>query len=185
MGARADVVVVTGPPAAGKTTVAEELAKRLRIPIISKDTLKETLYEQFGAADELQEPIDRAALALLFSVVEAQLAAGVSVVAESNFDANSDVGPFHRLVGRSGARIIQIHCSGDTERIVSKFVRRAESGDRHAGHQDDPADADELRAKLAAHLWDPLELPGELIEVDIIERNVDFDALAERVRTLR
>jgi predicted kinase len=177
------VVVVTGPPAAGKTTVAEDLARLLRIPIISKDTLKETLYEQFGSADELQEPIERAALALLFSVVETQLEARVSVVAESNFDANSDVHPFHRLAERYDVRIVQIHCTGATEAIVEKFVDRAVSGERHAGHQDEPADREEIRAKLEAGLWDALDLPGELIQINVIDTDPDMEALAERVRS--
>ena len=45
------VVVVTGPPAAGKTTVARELACRLRLPLIAKDTIKEALFDGLGTGD--------------------------------------------------------------------------------------------------------------------------------------
>ena len=39
------LVVVSGMPSSGKTTVAEELARRLRLPLIAKDAIKESLYE--------------------------------------------------------------------------------------------------------------------------------------------
>ena len=45
------VVVVTGPPAAGKTTIAREVAARLRLPLITKDTIKEALFDGLGTAD--------------------------------------------------------------------------------------------------------------------------------------
>jgi predicted kinase len=38
-------------PSSGKTTVAEGLAERLRLPLIAKDDIKESLYESLGAPD--------------------------------------------------------------------------------------------------------------------------------------
>ncbi len=46
------LVVVTGPPAAGKTTIAAELRARLGIPLLAKDTLKETQPEPGSARRE-------------------------------------------------------------------------------------------------------------------------------------
>jgi hypothetical protein len=159
--------------------VAEELAKRLKVPFISKDTFKETLYETFGSGEGLEERIDTAALAILFSVVGSQLAEGVSVTAESNFHAESDVGPFRRLTADHDARVVQIHIGGDTDALVEKFVRRAESGERHPGHGDDAGDADELRAMLESGHWRPLDLPGLLVEADMHE---DEEEIVARVR---
>jgi predicted kinase len=178
------LVVVTGPPATGKSTVAEDLATRLRVPFISKDLLKEALYDTFGYGDDVEEKLDRAALALLFTVVEAQLEAGVSVVAESNFDAETDTGPFRRIVRDHGVRLAQIHCRASSEAILQNFADRAESGRRHPGHQDEAEDVAEVRAKLDAGLWDPLDLPGELIELPVLETDVDHDVLARDVREL-
>ena len=169
MAGRARLFVVRGPPASGKTSVAEELAKRLKVPFVSKDTFKERLYEVFGAGDEIEERIDAAALAILFAVVESQLAEGVSVTAESNFDSASDVGPFQRLTDAHDVEVVQIHIDGDNEALVEKFARRAASGKRHPGHGDEPGDADELRAKLEAGHWKPLQLPGTLVEADMHE----------------
>jgi adenylate kinase family enzyme len=45
------LVVVTGPPAAGKTTIGRELSSQLRLPLISKDTIKEALFDELGFGD--------------------------------------------------------------------------------------------------------------------------------------
>ena len=149
------------------------------MPFISKDMFKETLYDTFGSGEELEDQIDRAALAILFSVVDKQLGEGVSVTAESNFDANSDVAPFRRLVDDHDVRVVQIHVGGETDALVEKFARRSVSGKRHPGHGDDPGDADELRAKLDAGLWEPLDLPGVLVQADMHE---DEEEIVTRVR---
>jgi hypothetical protein len=158
--------------------VAEELAERLKVPFASKDTFKEAMYETLGSSDALEERIDAAALAILFRVVDAHLAAGVSVTAESNFDSDSDVEPFRRIAGR-GVEIVQVHIGGETDALVEKFARRAASGERHPGHRDTPDDADELRRKLEAGLWEPLDLPGTLVRADMDE---DEEEIVERVR---
>jgi 2-phosphoglycerate kinase len=42
------LVIVTGPPGAGKTAIATELRTRLGLPLITKDALKELLGAALG-----------------------------------------------------------------------------------------------------------------------------------------
>ena len=170
------LVVVTGPPASGKSSIARDLAEELEIPFLSKDELKERLYEELGSGDELEEAIERSSTAILYSVARSNLTVGVSVLVESNFDRESDTAPLREL----GARIVQVHCGGDTNALVRHFAERSASGDRHPGHDDDPEDADELRRKIESGLWDPLDLPGELIRVDASRGHVDVRSIASR-----
>jgi hypothetical protein len=114
-------------------------------------------------------------------VVESQLQEGVSVTAESNFDAETDVEPFRRLTEQYAADLLQIHIGGEVDALVAKFVRRAASGKRHPGHHDEPGDADELREKLESGLWEPLELPGRLVRADMHE---DEETIVARVRAV-
>jgi predicted kinase len=157
------LVVVTGPPASGKSSLARDLAAELRIPFLSKDEFKERLYEEIAAGDEAEAAIERAALAILYSVAASNLQVDVSVLVESNFDTESDVQPLRSL---GAARIVQVHCGGDTDELVEHFRERSQRGERHPGHDDEPEDAEELRRKIESGLWEPLDLPGELIRVD-------------------
>lgn len=177
------LIVVTGAPATGKTTIAEELADRLGVPIISKDTLKEALYETIGSGGDVEDAIERAALAILFSVVDSQLAAGVSVIAESNFDSSSDLAPFRELCGRRELELVQIHVRRDSEELLRAFAERAEGDKRHPGHGDEPEDVDEVRMRLERGDWDALDLPGETIEHDTSGGDQRVDDLVERLRS--
>lgn len=51
-------ILVTGIPAAGKSTMAETLAENLKLPVISKDTVKELLFDCVGfrSREEKGEP---------------------------------------------------------------------------------------------------------------------------------
>ena len=45
------VILVTGLPAAGKTTVSRALSEALTLPLLSKDTIKESLFDVLGVRD--------------------------------------------------------------------------------------------------------------------------------------
>jgi predicted kinase len=178
------LLVVSGPPAGGKTSIAEDLAERLRVPFVSKDMFKERLYETFGSGDELEDRVEEASLAMLYDVAGAQLDAGVSVMAESNFDRRSDLEPLRRLQREHGARIVQVHCTRPKEKLLERFVGRIEEGRRHPGHGDEPEDVDEVERLLEEGIWEPLELDGELLRVDKDDPAFDVDDLARRIAEL-
>jgi dephospho-CoA kinase len=45
------VVVVSGAPGAGKSTLAVPLARALGFPLVSKDVIKESLFDSLGQVD--------------------------------------------------------------------------------------------------------------------------------------
>ena len=163
---RALLVVVTGPPASGKSTLARELSSRLGIAQVGKDLIKEALYD--ALADERPSPqrLDGAAFALLLRLADAQLRTGVPFVIESAFDRNSTLDPILDLRERRDARLVQIHCARAPARLLAHFAERAESGTRHRVHGDEVGDVHALRRDLDNGRWQPLDLPGELIEID-------------------
>jgi predicted kinase len=63
------VLLVTGLPATGKTTVARALAYALAVPMLAKDGIKEPLLELLGAADmAASRRLSDASFAALFSL---------------------------------------------------------------------------------------------------------------------
>ncbi|MGH8284210.1 MAG: AAA family ATPase [Steroidobacteraceae bacterium] len=50
---RSFLIIVTGLPASGKTTLARGLAARHRVPLLAKDLVKEPLLDALGAEDAL------------------------------------------------------------------------------------------------------------------------------------
>ena len=157
------LVVVTGPPASGKTTLARDLATGLRVTVLSKDTFKETLYEVFGSGEELEAVIERAGLALLSAAAAQQLESSLPVIVESDFDRAGDEDLLRRLVVDHGARLLQVYCDTPDDEVVDRFRRRASSGERHPGHGDQPQDAAEIERQLREGRWEPLELDAPLL----------------------
>lgn len=51
MESRLPLVLVTGLPASGKTTLAQGLAAMLELPLIAKDRYKELLFDVLGVKD--------------------------------------------------------------------------------------------------------------------------------------
>lgn len=41
-------ILMAGVPAAGKSTMANAIAKQLKLPVISKDMIKELLFDNIG-----------------------------------------------------------------------------------------------------------------------------------------
>lgn len=75
------LVIVGGAPGAGKTTVARELAHRLRLALITKDHIKEALGDALGVGDrERSRQLGVAAYAVMWSVARRTLEAGAGVV---------------------------------------------------------------------------------------------------------
>ena len=167
------LVVVTGMPSSGKTTVAEELARRLRLPLLAKDTIKEALYESLGADDVAASGrLGAAAYGLIFALARTMLAAQVSVILEGNFFHDQEA----ELMGLPAHRLIQVHCAAPLAVLLDRYARRA----RHPGHHD-AEKITELPARFESGAHSPLQLDGRLIQLDTT-RPVEFAALVERIR---
>ena len=164
------LIVVSGPPAAGKTTLAEALRERLGLPLVAKDTLKEALGGALGTVgrDESSR-LGGAVHEAMRVVVTELLAQGVSVIAEANFTRRSWL-----LDGLPPCSVVQVHVSA--EPAVLRERLRERDTHRHPVHYDREA-ADEIAARTAGGEWDALPLDGELIRIDTTDGFPDPDTL--------
>jgi predicted kinase len=128
----ADLVIILGSPASGKTTLARRLSHDLMLPLLSKDDIKEALFDVLGTDDrEWSRRLSEASFTALTRLARTQLAAGRSCIVEGNW--RSMHGPVLRTVlAAHAARALQIWCCADPSEIVRRFTARS----RHAGHLD-------------------------------------------------
>jgi predicted kinase len=158
------LVVVTGPPAGGKSMLARRLAPALNLPVISKDDLKVILYDTLGwGGRERDRKVSDAAYALMYHLAEIEMRAGRSLMLEANFrrEAGQRIAA---LQEQYGYRLIQIRCWASREVLVSRMKARAASRERHPGHADRETLENELEGLLAS--GSRLSLDGPIVEVE-------------------
>ncbi len=161
------VIIVTGAPAAGKTTLSRRLARDLRLPLVSKDDIKETLFDTLGWSDDVEwaRQLGIASWNVLYQHVEHLLAAGLSAITESNFEARFADERWRQINVRQDCRFIQLLCWADDAIVTQRYVARIADGSRHPGHVDRMS-TDEYGAASLRSRYTLLDLPGQQRPVD-------------------
>lgn len=177
------LIIVSGPPASGKSTLARQIARELGLPLLHKDGIKESLFDSLGWQDRAwSKRLGIATYRLLYYFVEVELAAGLSLVVESNFAAVATA-EFKRLQEKYPFRPFQVMCFADGKTLVERYTARANDPARHPGHVDLETLA-EIEEVLSRGRLEPLDLGGEIMEIDTTDfYKIDVAGIVARLRT--
>ncbi len=181
------LIVVNGPPAAGKTTLAEHLEHALRLPHFAKDRIKETLYELDDSDDWHAQLADRdfnrqlgaVSIRLMYEAAETVLTAGDSVIIEANLLPDLAGPALVAIEERTGCRLLQVFVTAETGTLIERFVTRQQSHERHLGHRLPDGIGDNLADRLP---WPPLVI-DDTLEVDTTDLDgLDYAPLLRQIR---
>ena len=135
---RQHLVIVTGPPATGKSTLAPLVASRYGSTLLAKDEIKEELFDTLGTGDAgWSRRLSDASFATMFALAGDALGSGGSVVLEGNMRVGAHEGAIRALLTRSSSiRCVQVLCTVAEDVRRERIERRAREPLRHAGHLD-------------------------------------------------
>ncbi len=178
------LIIITGLPGTGKTTLGRKLAEELRLPFICKDDIKELLFDGLGWQDrEWSKKIGGSSYDLLYFITESLLKAEKSLIVETNFNPKFADKKFLDLKEKYNFLPFQIRCTTDGEILLDRFTKRANSDDRHPGHIDSGS-LDEWRPILLQGKIEALNVGGEIFDIDTSDFNkVDYDKLFSAIKS--
>jgi predicted kinase len=166
----APLILVTGVPGAGKSTLARQLATSLDAALLSLDEIKESLYEAGAHLD------DRMALRLAAEQELARRAAAEprAVVVDIWVAPGRDEARTARWIGPLARPVVEVLCRVPAGVAVARYRSRRRAGPHL------PPDADMLcRIETAAAAIAPQCL-GPTVEVDTVGV-VDVNRLVKRI----
>ena len=175
------LLIVNGHPATGKTALAEFLSRRLALPLLSKDYVKETLGDQLGTASyEDSTRLGRAAFEIIFTLAGSWLKSGVSVILESPLRAYIEDSRIARLERECPCTATQIVLTANPSILSQRYRRRSRDPSRHRTHFDHERFS--LIDAMVAEPLKPLTVSAGTLTVDTSDwTKVDYDSILEWV----
>ena len=153
------LIVVTGRPGSGKTTLAKKLGERARLPVISRDEIKEGYVRTMGVPHAQLPEGNQAATDMFFRTVEALLDGGVSLIAEAAFQHRLWSARLEKLKAKAGIRII-VCLPGDDRTAYSRYLQRRERDSLRAYFHGDAGEGRDMPP------YDPPKLDAPTFYVD-------------------
>lgn len=127
-------ILIAGAPACGKTTLARGLSKELSIPAVSKDEIKERLFDTAGFRSRGEKvALGQGSEQILYYFAARLLDAGQPVILENNFENSSQEGLAALFAPRS-CRALTLLLQAEPDTLYARYLQREKSPARHLGH---------------------------------------------------
>ena len=156
------LIVVSGPPGSGKTTLAHKIAAAVGCPVVSRDEIKQGMaHAAAGFTGAPGDELTRRTFPVFFAVLDLLLRSGVTTVAEAAFQDHVWRPRLEEL--RSLAEIRVVHCMVAADVAFARITRR---------EQDDPlrrvhaAPGDETGHEAAHRAFRRVNIAVPALEVD-------------------
>ncbi|NLW79917.1 MAG: ATP-binding protein [Ruminococcaceae bacterium] len=191
-------ILIAGMPASGKTTFARHLSAQLLLPMISKDCLKELMYDTIGFKSKAEKvTLSITASEILYYFADSLMAAGVSFILENNFE-NVQKPRLSKLLQQYSYEPLTVRFVGDVQVIYKRYLNRNTSAERHGGHktsyawphQDSkilnaPPSFEEFISGVQTRGIGDFSIGGEEIQVDVTDfSQLSYETLVGQIRNM-
>ena len=177
------LIIITGLPGTGKTSLGKEIASNFNLPFISKDAFKEILFDVLGSKDrEWSKKIGMASYDILYHITEENLKANKSLIIETNFDPSFANKKIHEFTKKYNFTPFQIRCITNGKILFQRFKERSNSSERHEGHCDND-NLEKWGPVLEKGSIEALEIDGETFDIDTTDfEKINYKELFNKIK---
>lgn len=172
------VIIVSGAPGSGKTTMAKRLADYLMLPHIERDRITRGMEYTRGG-----ERVDRVTegLPMFFKHVESMLEDGISLVTDGTLYAGISESDYkNHIIPRAFAVNVHTRAKNEKQRFIDREMNReGQSSDWVQDHL-------KVLDRIYTQTVDPIDLGIPVIEVDATDGYYpNVDEIIKQITTLR
>ena len=174
------LLIVSGQPAAGKTTMSERLGRDLGLPVVHRDRLRRYVFGEINAIAEARDLLPTAGDRLVLGVLSLIHDAGGGVILDGNFNTERHMAPVRDYVAARDLTVAEVCLWGDPAVLRERFIERA----------DPPltSDLEPYFNQVVQRPREPVLTPTDVIEqLDTTDLGVvdqRYDRILTRMRTV-
>lgn len=173
------LIVITGPPASGKSTLAKLLAQQIHLPLLSRDELKEGYLQTLKLNhNEASAATGKIIYDTFFEITELFLSKNISLIIEAAFQDKLWRSILALLSEKAVIKIIV--CKTKVELIQERFSKRAASNaNREMFHGDESMSKEQLDLLTVNYQPPKLNIPTLFVDTTesynpSLERMIEF-----------
>jgi predicted kinase len=180
--AKPSLIVVTGRPGSGKTSLFHSLARAVRCPAICRDEIKEGLVNAGGESAEPADDVARKAYEIFFDTIKRLLENRVTLIAEAAFQHKLWAPKLEPL--REIARIRIVLCEVEPELARARHIARSRDDPaRERFHPDRVMQAAREGREAPLESYDPPHLDVPILRVNTSDGyRPDFESVVSFAR---
>lgn len=123
------LILVTGAPASGKSTIAEAISKHTRIRYISKDLFKIRLFERYGFTTHSEKKrLSILGESQMYDEIQQCVDTNENLIVDNNF---KDFIKIREIIKEKNVDLYCIYCDCEYELLAQRYNERIRTGNRH------------------------------------------------------
>ncbi len=125
------LIIFTGPPASGKSSIAKFIAEERKIFFTSKDECKIKLFEKYGFKNHSEKKtLSNLGEKIMHEEIEEALKKNIDVIVDNNFKKFDNLREILKNID-ANVTIICIYLTANFEKLAERYNERISSGNRH------------------------------------------------------
>jgi predicted kinase len=160
------LIVVTGSPASGKTTLAHILAEKINCPVLSRDELKEGYINTLNLThNQLNNSVDLHVYDTFFEAIDLLISKGISIIIEAAFRDKLWRPKLLDLLNKAEIKIII--CQANFDLIKTRFNSRLlNNPGREKFHGDQSLSLSKEKFIALTENYQPINIDAPTLQVD-------------------